>query len=490
MKKQFYFSVMICVLLSAFLLSVEATDISNETQLWQYQNRKYNLATQKAIKAVEARSLMGEMAVYYNLNAQDINKGKSVLLGSVLKGAGTVTVTYISGGSTLSATIISSMEPALKSLGLVGSINVKSEVESAYESAISALSSQITYTSGAIARYQSAHNSYSLVLSSHNSQHHGSPDTYRYAHTIDPITEVTLNTGLPSFSCPGGGCSTRWTMPSHARTTHFVRCGRYPDPYGTRIQGCNQVYYTCNTSENSRHKTTDCGLNKWIETMQGWTETACPGDYRKCMPGRITREHSTILTGVNVTSTCGGNRPAAPPSAGNPPSESPVVSPPPTPTPTPPLSPTYHACGEHETSVSGDHSLQASCSSTDSNGNSCTVTNFYACGSHTHSYPAPPPTPTPPPEPTPTPPPPTTVACGARGWTGCTASVSSSTEHRVPSCSGCGSTYWTCSTFASNHTTLKTCRYSECGQTWQKCASAPVCNKPYRKQNGLKCWAQ
>jgi len=97
-KKQFYFSVMICVLLSAFLLSVEATDISNETQLWQYQNRKYNLATQKAIKAVEARSLMGEMAVYYNLNAQDINKGKSVLLGSVLKGAGTVTVTYIRGG--------------------------------------------------------------------------------------------------------------------------------------------------------------------------------------------------------------------------------------------------------------------------------------------------------------------------------------------------------------------------------------------------------
>ena len=64
--------------------------------------------------------------------------------------------------------------------------------------------------------------------------------------------------------------------------------------------------------------------------------------------------------------------------------ENPVASP--TPTPTPP-SPTYHACGVHETSVSGDHSLQASCSSTDSNGNSCTVTNFYACDAHTHSYP-------------------------------------------------------------------------------------------------------
>lgn len=58
-------------------------------------------------------------------------------------------------------------------------------------------------------------------------------------------------------------------------------------------------------------------------------------------------------------------------------------------------SPTYHACGDHLTSVSGDHSLQASCTSTDSNGNSCTVTSFYACDGHSHSYPSPPPPPPP-----------------------------------------------------------------------------------------------
>lgn len=92
----------------------------------------------------------------------------------------------------------------------------------------------------------------------------------------------------------------------------------------------------------------------------------------------------------------------------------------------------------------------------------------------------------PPPEPEP----PTLVSCGARGWTGCMELVASSTKHKVPSCSGCGSTYWTCSAYASNHTDLKTCRYSECRQQWKKCASAPVCNKPYRKRNGLKCWAQ
>ncbi len=55
---------------------------------------------------------------------------------------------------------------------------------------------------------------------------------------------------------------------------------------------------------------------------------------------------------------------------------------------TTPDSTTYHACGVHEDWQSGDHSLQASCSETDSHGQSCTVTNFYACQSHTHQYPA------------------------------------------------------------------------------------------------------
>ena len=57
-----------------------------------------------------------------------------------------------------------------------------------------------------------------------------------------------------------------------------------------------------------------------------------------------------------------------------------------TPSPTP--APTYHACGVHEDWQSGDHSLQASCLETDSYGQYCTVTSFYACQSHTHEYPA------------------------------------------------------------------------------------------------------
>lgn len=49
-----------------------------------------------------------------------------------------------------------------------------------------------------------------------------------------------------------------------------------------------------------------------------------------------------------------------------------------------PSTPSYHVCGVHLTSVAGDHSMQASCTGTDSNGNDCDVINFYACDGHTH----------------------------------------------------------------------------------------------------------
>ena len=49
-----------------------------------------------------------------------------------------------------------------------------------------------------------------------------------------------------------------------------------------------------------------------------------------------------------------------------------------------------HACDVHETWRSGDHSWQTSCTDTahtNTNGDSCTATGFYACVSHTPVYP-------------------------------------------------------------------------------------------------------
>ena len=70
--------------------------------------------------------------------------------------------------------------------------------------------------------------------------------------------------------------------------------------------------------------------------------------------------------------------------------------------------------------------------------------------------------------------PPQMVACGGAAWTGCTASVSSRTEHKVSSCSNCGNHYWTCMPDAvDRHTDVKTCKRSGCGATLTRCQNGP-----------------
>ena len=139
----------------------------------------------------------------------------------------------------------------------------------------------------------------------------------------------------------------------------------------------------------------------------------------------------------------------------------------------------YHACGAHETSVSGDHTYGtytcgihsgykcqeshdhktyiSSCTQTDANGNTCTNSSgYYECSQHTHTYP------------------PSLVACGGASYTGCSG-ASSRTEHHVPLCSnGCGNGYWTCDPNASLHTETKTCKRSGCGATLTPCQNGPT----------------
>ncbi len=244
------------------------------------------------------------------------------------------------------------------------------------------------------------------------------------------------------------------------------------------------------------------------------------------------------------------------PTTPTPTTPTPTTPTPTTPVPQAPSQVTYHACGVHESSVSGDHSLQASCSEDskciatsfykcqhsshtypvvslrpcghpttrwgshswvsagkcsyyNSDGDRCTNTSgYYMCKPHTHEYPAPK-KPDPPPKPK--------SACPADSWTNCGGTVS-----HAATCQA-GHTYYTCnpsavsahsrhkkpvpksdvvcssghrydpeSDFAVNKHRVRTCRFSACGQTWQRCVdvSAPICSKPYRKKNGLSCWAK
>ena len=155
----------------------------------------------------------------------------------------------------------------------------------------------------------------------------------------------------------------------------------------------------------------------------------------------------------------------------------------------------WYECYKHP----GDH-IEVSCPQL--NGLYCSYMSYYKCSPHTHNYSSGSSTDntpncpdctshcsspcsfsnsgtcngsiyTPPTPPAPTPPPPTTVACGGAAWTGCTASVSSRTEHHVPSCTHCGSSYWTCSQWAYRHTTENTCRRPGCGVTYYACQNGP-----------------
>ncbi len=126
--------------------------------------------------------------------------------------------------------------------------------------------------------------------------------------------------------------------------------------------------------------------------------------------------------------------------------------------------PSSHA---HYECDGSDHSLQAICPSTDSNGNSCTVTSFYACAGHSHSYP------------------PLLVECG---HSSCSELVSSRTLHRA-TCGSGSHTYWPgCPNNPSGWDqdsahALKTCGRSACRQTWRSCQSSrPMCLANSRKK--------
>ena len=194
---------------------------------------------------------------------------------------------------------------------------------------------------------------------------------------------------------------------------------------------------------------------------------------------------------------------------------------------------TYYACQTPSTSSHASHSLQASCSSTDSNGNYCTLRNFYACGAHTHRYP-------------------TTMTTCSQCYTSYEVGSSAAHSHRSisypcsthtyyacqtpstsshalvlscsetsngntctntsgyyacaphshtypappppaqtwPTCTACNASYNPNSTYHVNLHRPRTCRFSGCGNSWRACSIegwAPYCNNAYRKSKGWKC---
>ncbi len=138
-----------------------------------------------------------------------------------------------------------------------------------------------------------------------------------------------------------------------------------------------------------------------------------------------------------------------------------------------PSPPSYHACGVHETTVAGSHASA-----------SCGESGHYACDSKTH----------------------TAAVCGTTGHYNCdnknhsmqvSCTIHSPCEvinfyacdnHDPAVTCANGHSYNPTIAGENNMHRTRTCEW--CAQTWEKCVSlAPICNKPYRKRNGLSCRA-
>ena len=215
----------------------------------------------------------------------------------------------------------------------------------------------------------------------------------------------------------------------------------------------------------------------------------CPGRYHDCM-GQTSSSCRYVNQHVGNT---GGDDSA---------NANPNPSQPSTPTtPTTPTTPVMAACGVHETTVSGDHSwiippcgddthamyacqvtsshstLQASCSATNSYGDGCSVSGFYACQNHSHQFP-------------------TRVRCRRSA---CTEMVLSDLEHRTTCHYGRTSHYyWTCNPDDVEMHKTRTCtrikvvrqvwvakrnryeaRWGVCGESFANCNRRSTCKNAY-----------
>ena len=511
MKRRFIGITLLLVFVS--LWTIPVADAGNDEHLdvaEQGVSNTKTLADEAMLDALIASFLYSHADSEYVKNQAKIDNGKVVTASSLL--ALTVQTVISTGPISVTATVSS----AINLLGLKSSITKQTSLESAYESAILSLQNKICDLESSRTTYNNTYDTYISMFAGHTGwtsaevlntiqSNPGYPAVYHKnsvttSHVHDGVLRATYR--IPSeprdFICgsyaeygEGNGCGREFDLPSTARDTHYVLCGDTGDPTATDAVGCNNFYYNCDSKAKEMHKPRDCGSGYWAYTTHGWSMIDCTSKYRNCF----------ATSGRHVSGGGPGFNGLLPHGVGFGSTENPVVSP--TPTPTPPSDGTpncpdctshcsspcscstsgtcngtvsYHACGVHETSVSGDHSLQASCSSTDSNGNYCTVTSFYACDGHTHTYP----TVSPPPPPST----PTTVACGGASYTGCLG-ASSRTEHHVPLCSnGCGNGYWTCSEYAYRHTDEKTCKRSGCSATLTECQNGPnACVRPGKPAN-------
>ena len=296
-----------------------------------------------------------------------------------------------------------------------------SSLTSNFDTAVSRVEILIVEMNTAITRYYTTLGKVQNLIKEHNAGHADRGYSPWERHTIPsgPVEPWFVDDDLPDIPCKGG-CGVTFPSPSASIGDHQTKCGdgenvdeeankRYGQRTATGVllsgphahvvslllsersvtAGCGRDYYWC--TQNEEHKIRFC--NKQVS--DGGTSQRCGQGYRNCMPLSTKHNGNSYKTYHDEDGDVS--------SGGEGSTENQFIAPDPAPTPTP----SYHTCGSHETWQSGDHfaagcgtsghyscdgsdhSLQASCSVTNSNGDYCTVASFYACQSHMHQYPEP-----------------------------------------------------------------------------------------------------
>ncbi len=409
------------------------------------KNGKYNLANEADKRLIECQSLMALLALKYDLKQAEIQNGTQVLLSDVFTGAIAVAVTATTGGAAAPVMVPTALSSLVKSLGLAASINSEVGVLSAYETAIDETISQIETTRTAVTNYEKSWNAYDTLVRTHNDAgpHKNSKSG---DHPIDIFIPMDPNYNLPSYPC-GGSCNESFpkpTSPHKAPCMHehavydmvkrakigipspaYWQCPNDPSPdrcpkYLKHVKQCpgvcdeyNVINIAKTTSNVIELHQVDCKEQVYRDLSNLWLFTECPGTYYSCAGVSTCTSASKHVNGNDETAqnpqtpvdnspncdSCTGSCSAC----------------------TQPTTPSMHPCGVHATSESGDHSLQASCSLSNNWMRTCTVTNFYACQTHTCVFP--------------------TFQCGRAA---CTQAVADPNEHRRNCING--HNYWSCNT--------------------------------------------
>lgn len=374
--------------------------------------------TLNAARAIDlAHAKMDSLEDKYNTSQSAISAANRQTVASAF---GVTVTAFATGGASVAwsaiiSAVTSGMTSEAEKRAALTAFGGMSLVD-AYSSAIEDKKSAIDNFNGQFVNYQINWQVWYAVYNSHYNldTHDGaSSGSERTTHnTYDFVSNWQIDKSLPALFDCGGSCGQSFPTP---RGEHATKCGSasltmYEDVkkrsktpgnnamtavkavnkerWANPALGCAEPYYTCEELEYHMLRNCDVDVSGYNDKLQIITEK-CGLPYRRCLLGRGS--HRKIGSGTDDVT----QNPAPPP------------SPPPTPAPS---TPTYHACGVHETSVSGDHSwiyrdcpsghahyacdgsnhsVQATCSETNANGDSCTVTGFYACQTHTHQFPDP-----------------------------------------------------------------------------------------------------